>query len=250
MFLYKILLLLFLFKNVSSKRAIVGIPVPGRVVPSLSIFELFLNSCSTKESVSASIDLLKKILKDPEADTHMESYYKNLFHAIGDIDIPRLMGKWHIVVDTPSVHSEQCSIAHLEMIEKAEYTATFSITQYSKTFESNTIYNGFGQQYGPDPGQLLFNFNHPSDYCPYLLIRLGPTNKEGLHDYMVLSQPLKSPTMVFARNPQEFDQKYAKELYTFLKNYKFLNPDVVKDSPLSFVNSTQCQSFHEYYYTL
>ncbi|GMT20337.1 hypothetical protein PFISCL1PPCAC_28844, partial [Pristionchus fissidentatus] len=140
-----------------------------------------------------------------------------------------------------------CAVSYLNLLTKTPYTATFSVVQYSKKGENTVVNEGFGRMVGPDPGELLITTGHPNDECPYLPIRLGSLKSSGDFDYIILSQPLKFPTMVLARDPIKFEQKYKKEVYDFVERFGFLSPVSAINSRLHFVNNTECYNFRRSY---
>ncbi|VDN37306.1 unnamed protein product [Gongylonema pulchrum] len=110
-------------------------------------------------------------------------------------------------------HAERSPRAvRFELLDKTPYTATFTVRQYSQTSEKIQILEGYGRRLGPDPGELLINIGHPADPCPYSIVRSGPVNSDDLYDYVILTQPLKYPTIVLARDPFDFDTKYKQQV--------------------------------------
>uniref|UniRef100_A0A0K0DYA4 Lipocalin/cytosolic fatty-acid binding domain-containing protein n=1 Tax=Strongyloides stercoralis TaxID=6248 RepID=A0A0K0DYA4_STRER len=247
LYLHILLIILIFITKTTTKRAIIGIPVPGRTVPAYSIFNHYQNSCIEKGKNSVTLKNLDLILKHSDADALTERFYRNLFHAIGELDIEKLMGKWYVIIDTPSFHSEKCCVFDMKMIEKNEYTATFSIKEYCKDDVQDIIFGGDGQQFGPDPGQILFHFNHPNDVCPYFLIKLGELNKDNVHEYMILSQPMKAPTMVLAREPEKFIQKHGVEIGQFLDKRGFTHSSIIPNATLEVTNFDDCHNFYNYH---
>uniref|UniRef100_A0A0N4Z952 Lipocalin domain-containing protein n=1 Tax=Parastrongyloides trichosuri TaxID=131310 RepID=A0A0N4Z952_PARTI len=244
--IFFITLLLIRISSISAKRAIVGIPVPGRTVPAYNIFELYKNSCGKEAANSIVMKNLDIILKHSDAEALTERFYRNLFYAIGELDINKLMGKWYVIIDTPSVHNEKCGVINFEMIDKSNYISTFSIKKYSKLYNDDYVIGGYGEQFGPDPGQILFNFNHPNDSCPYILIKLAELNDDGEHEYMILSQPMKSPTIVLARNPSRFLESYGAEIGQFLEKQGFTNPQLIPNATLEVTKFSECSNFYNY----
>lgn len=65
---------------------------------------------------------------------------------------------------------------------------------------------------------------------------------------MVLTQALKHPTVVLARNPREFNERFETEVMDYLKRSDFMNPLSALNYPLQVVNTTSCSSARQLYY--
>lgn len=79
--------------------------------------------------------------------------------------------------------------------------------------------------------------------------KVGPVNSEtNQFEYIVLTQALKHPTVVLARNPRDFDKRFKTEVMDYLKRSDFLNPLSALNYPLQVVNTTSCMNAHQLYY--
>uniref|UniRef100_A0A915PIQ3 Lipocalin/cytosolic fatty-acid binding domain-containing protein n=1 Tax=Setaria digitata TaxID=48799 RepID=A0A915PIQ3_9BILA len=181
-----------------------------------------------------------------DSNDFASNLYNSLYMTAGDINITKLMGKWYTVVDTPSVHHEHCPIFYFELLDKTPYTATFTVRQYSRNTEKIKILEGYGRKVGPDPAELLINIGHPADPCPYSVVSSGPTNDSEQYDYIILTHPLKYPTIVLARDPVDFDTKYKEQVKRFLENQRFWNPSSPLKNTLFFLNTTDCFRTNQY----
>uniref|UniRef100_A0A915EPM1 Lipocalin domain-containing protein n=1 Tax=Ditylenchus dipsaci TaxID=166011 RepID=A0A915EPM1_9BILA len=222
-----------------------GIPVPGRRVPAMRSFELYMASCRPSFGREGFIlEQLQQMLQHVNAEQLAEKMQRHLYFAVDDLDVDKTMGKWFTVVDSPSVHSERCAVSYFKLLEKNRYSASFTTTQYATSHNDDTkVIHGSGRKNGPDPGSLLFLTGHPADPCPYFPVKSGPQNELGEYEYLVMTQALKQPTMVLARDPVRFEQKYKKEVEDYLNKYGYMNPA----SPLYFVNATTCLISNSYY---
>ncbi|KAK0425985.1 hypothetical protein QR680_009487 [Steinernema hermaphroditum] len=229
-----------------------GIPVPGRTVSAVSFFQMYGASCAPSTKRSYTLDQINGVLANIDAENIAAKLFRNLYFAIGDVEVERLMGKWYMVVDSPTVHSEQCSVSYYSLVDNDVYTATFSTRQYSLAGNSTVNYNGYGIKIGPDPGQVLINTGHPADPCPYFPIRLGSVDERGQYSYMILTQPLKHPTVVLARDPLDFELSHRAEVEDFLSRYGFTKPLALLNvnTTVHFTNASACLDAYLFYKNL
>lgn len=68
-----------------------------------------------------------------------------------------------------------------------------------------------------------------------------------MYEYLILTQALKHPTMVLARDPVEFDTKYSSEVRNYLDSFGYINPLNSSNKPLYFINNTNCLITNNYY---
>ncbi|TKR92803.1 hypothetical protein L596_007382 [Steinernema carpocapsae] len=226
-----------------------GIPVPGRTVSAVSYFQMYGASCAPSNKRSSTLDRIDEVLSNIDAENIAAKLFRNLYFAIGDVEIERLMGKWYTVVDSPTVHPERCTVSYFSLIDSDLYTAVFSTRQYSLFSDNTVTFNGYGRKIGPDPGQVLINTGHPADPCPYFPIRLGNPNEKGEYSYMIITQPLKHPTMVLVRDPLEFELNYRAEVEDFLDRYGFTKPLALLhvNVALQFQNASSCLGVDLFY---
>ena len=79
--------------------------MPGRRVPAMRSFELFLNLCRSSPALeklakvngSNSFSLNSKVIRNVNADQVADKTQRNLYFAVDDINVDALMGKWHSV---------------------------------------------------------------------------------------------------------------------------------------------------------
>ncbi|KJH49583.1 hypothetical protein DICVIV_04315 [Dictyocaulus viviparus] len=224
-----------------------GIPVPGRSVPVLRLFENYSASCRPKIRGDFGMDQLAQILNSLDAEEVAKKIYSQLFFSMGDVQLEKLMGKWYTVVDTAAVHPEECAVHYFELLLQTKFTGTFSSLLYASLKGETVTYQGFGRMVGPDPGEVFYTTGYPSDPCPYFPVKMGGLNSHGEYEYMILSQPLKYPTFVLARNMHQFEYKYKSEVYSFLEKHGFLSPIASLNTRLRFENATTCTQINRYY---
>ncbi|KAF7635842.1 hypothetical protein Mgra_00004752 [Meloidogyne graminicola] len=105
----KIKIILFIFviifflqnKEILSINYFGGIPVPGRSIPAIRSFELFLNLCRS----SPTLDKLNKAINP---DQVAEKLQRNLYVAVDDLDVEKMMGKWYTMIYDPIVEQDNC----------------------------------------------------------------------------------------------------------------------------------------------
>ncbi|KAJ1371878.1 hypothetical protein KIN20_033911 [Parelaphostrongylus tenuis] len=160
-------LLLLLFTDLFMANSYPGgIPIPGRTVPVLRLFENYAASCRPKSRRDFGMDQLAQILSSLNAEEVAQKVYSQLFHSMGDVQLGKLMGKWYTVVDTPAVHPEECAIHYFELLMETNFTGTFSSLLYASNKGDPVTHQGFGRMVGPDPGEVFYTTGHPSDHCP------------------------------------------------------------------------------------
>ncbi|VDO18639.1 unnamed protein product [Heligmosomoides polygyrus] len=218
-----------------------GIPVPGRTVPILRLFEHYGASCRPKSRSDFRMDQLAEIMSSLNAEDVAKKVYSQLFHSMGDVQLEKLMGKWY------TVSEEQTRPFRVELLTSTEFTGTFSSLLYASHNGEVVTYQGFGRMTGPEPGEVLYTTGHQSDQCPYFPVKMGGLNSRGEYEYIIFSQPLKYPSMVLARDLSKFEQKYQQEVYKFLEKHGYLSPLSSLNTRLHFENSTSCIHSNRYY---
>lgn len=227
-----------------------GIPVPGRSIPALRFFELYLSTCRPNSGRETYLlDQLQQVIHNVDAEQIAEKMQRNLYFVVDDLDLDKLMGRWHTVVDSPSVHGERCVVTYYNLLEKDRYTGTFTTTQYSRRdVDDVKLIQGSGRKMGPDPGSVLILTGHPMDACPYFPVKTGPINNSNQYDYIILTQALKHPTMVLVRDQATFESKYKQEVKEYLDKFGYMSPIAALNTQLYFVNTTNCMSMPNQYF--
>ncbi|CAI2308909.1 unnamed protein product [Caenorhabditis sp. 36 PRJEB53466] len=248
------ILFIFLLFGVQFARSIgpvrpfkYALPSVGRDLPAMRTFENYAASCRPTSKKDFNMDQLASLLQSLQIDDVATKVYKSLFFAMADMQIEKFMGKWYTVVDSKEVHKEDCSIFHFKMVSKTPYTATFTSRQYALLGEDVITNEGYGSMNGPDAGSVLITTGHEGDQCPYFPVRLGGLNDEGDYAYMILSTPLKYPTMVLARDLSEFDSKWSKEVYEFVEKNGFMSPMAALNTRLHFTDVDVCRRVNKLY---
>ncbi|CAD5205906.1 unnamed protein product [Bursaphelenchus okinawaensis] len=248
---HAILLLFTWVCNVEAVKFYGGIPVPGRRVPALRYFEYYLDSCSKPNDKNNAFDELNMLLRRLGTEEIAEKTLNNMYFAVDDIDIKQLMGRWLTVVDSPFVHKQYCAVNYYKLNEESKYTANFVTQQTSRNSEQVVTYEGFGNKVGPDPGSVFIHTGNPADPCPFIPVKVGPVNKPyNQFEYVIMTTPLKTPTVVLARDATVFKKKYRPEVEDYLTRFNYMNPVSLLNQPLHFLNVSNCNTYQHFDYDL
>ncbi|CAJ0573518.1 unnamed protein product, partial [Mesorhabditis spiculigera] len=217
-----------------------AIEVPGAKVPIMRMFDNYAAHCKKEGERTLGMSSLAQIMHSLNAEALVTKMHDSLFSAIGDVEVRRLEGRWFSVVDTREVHAEECSTTEIEIIAQNVFTSTLSlITKVWNPGQTPTTNTGIGLQMGPEPGELLLSTGHSMDKCPYVVVKTFNANPGQPYDFIVLSQPLKYPTIVLARSTDLF-QEHKKQVYDFLEKNGYLSPMAALNTRLHFVNVSAC----------
>ncbi|CCD71929.1 Lipocalin domain-containing protein [Caenorhabditis elegans] len=223
------------------------LPVPGRNVPIMRLFENYAASCRPKSKKDFNVDQLANLLQSLQMDEVATKAYNSLFFSMADMQIEKFMGKWYTVVDSKEVHKEDCSIFYFDMVLQTPYTATFTSKQYGVINNDVVTNEGYGSMVGPEPGAVLITTGSERDQCPFFPVRIGGLSDEGEYQYMILSTPLKYPTMVLTRDLTLFETKWKREVYDFVEKNGFMSPMAALNTRLHFTDVDVCRKVNKLY---
>ncbi|KAF1769549.1 hypothetical protein GCK72_001366 [Caenorhabditis remanei] len=224
-----------------------SIPVPGRNVPIMRLFENYAASCRPTNKRDFNMDQLATLLQSFQMDEVATKQYNSIFFGMADMQIEKFMGKWYTVVDSKEVHKEDCSIFYFDMVLQTPYTATFTSKQYALVNNDVITNEGYGSMVGPEPGAVLITTGHERDQCPFFPVRIGGLNDDGEYQYMILSTPLKYPTMVLTRDLELFETKWKHEVYDFVEKNGFMSPMAALNTRLHFTDTDVCRKVNKLY---
>jgi hypothetical protein len=54
------------------------------------------------------------MLKGVDAEGIADKVYRDLYFMVDDLDVKYMMGKWFVVVDSPGLHFERCTVINCE----------------------------------------------------------------------------------------------------------------------------------------
>uniref|UniRef100_A0A0N4T718 PARP catalytic domain-containing protein n=1 Tax=Brugia pahangi TaxID=6280 RepID=A0A0N4T718_BRUPA len=107
---------------------------------------------------------------------------------------------------------------------------------------------GYGFKSG-DTGQfVLHNSNSPdSEPCNQLIslciwiIKKGPLNEYNQYDYVIVSNWVRFPVFVIARDPERFRSEHMQNVLQFLEDNNYINVMTKAFNMISPVDYSQCQ---------
>uniref|UniRef100_A0A914C622 Lipocalin domain-containing protein n=1 Tax=Acrobeloides nanus TaxID=290746 RepID=A0A914C622_9BILA len=172
---------------------------------------------------------------------------KNVFRAVHpaaeNVEVSRMMGRWFQVINSPHVIREACAVSHFGALTNNTYSATFTALKFYR--EGNP--NGpprYSLSYGfksGDTGQFLLHNSNSPDAEPFWIIKLGPLNEYNQYDYAVVSNWVRYPVFVIARDPERFTKLHMKSVLQFLEDNNYINVITKAFNMISPVDYSQCQ---------
>jgi lipocalin len=172
---------------------------------------------------------------------------KNVFRAVHpaaeNVDVSRMMGRWFQVINSPHVIREACTVSHFGALTNNTYSATFTILKFYREGNPNgppRFALGYGFKAG-DTGQFLLHSSNSPDAEPFWVIKLGPLNEDNQYDYAIVSNWVRYPVFVVARNPERFRQQHMKSVLQFLEDNNYINVMTKAFNLISPVDYSQCQ---------
>jgi len=172
---------------------------------------------------------------------------KNVFRAVHpaaeNVEVARMMGRWFQVINSPHVIREACTVSHFGALTNNTYSATFTILKFYREGNSNGPPR-FSLSYGfraGDTGQFSLHSSNSPDSEPFWVIKLGPLNEYNQYDYAVVSNWVRYPVFVIARDPERFRTKHMKTVLQFLEDNNYINVVTKAFNLISPVDYSQCQ---------
>jgi len=138
---------------------------------------------------------------------------------------------------------EACTVSHYGALTNNSYSATFTILKFYRegsTLGSPRFSLGYGFKAGENGTFVIHNSNNP-DSDPYWVIKVGPLNEYNQYDYVIISNWVKFPVLVQARDPERFQKQHMKGVLQFLEEHGYINLVTKALSMVSPVDYSQCQ---------
>ncbi|KAL7072091.1 hypothetical protein ACQ4LE_008978 [Meloidogyne hapla] len=221
--------------------------VPGvNTIPGLSNFNYIVGQL-VPQMIPPTNTLLGSSISRLLPKDATKNLAKNVFRAVHpaaeNVDVARMMGRWFQVITSPHVIREACTVSHFGALTNNTYSATFTILKFYREGNSNgppRFSLGYGFKAG-DTGQFLLHSSNSPDAEPFWVIKLGPLNEYNQYDYAVVSNWVRYPVFVIARDPERFHQSHMKQVLQFLEDNNYINVVTKAFNLISPVDYSQCQ---------
>ena len=206
--------------------------VPGvNTIPGLSNFNYIVGQL-VPQMIPPTNTLLGSSISRLLPKDATKNLAKNVFRAVHpaaeNVDVARMMGRWFQVrkalvnvpitppkvITSPHVIREACTVSHFGALTNNTYSATFTILKFYREGNSNgppRFSLGYGFKAG-DTGQFLLHSSNSPDAEPFWVIKLGPLNEYNQYDYAVVSNWVRYPVFVIARDPERFHRMHMKKV--------------------------------------
>uniref|UniRef100_A0A914HDH5 Lipocalin domain-containing protein n=2 Tax=Globodera TaxID=31242 RepID=A0A914HDH5_GLORO len=221
--------------------------VPGvNTIPGLSNFNYIIGQL-VPQMIPPTNTLLGSSISRLLPKDATKNLAKNVFRAVHpaaeNVDVARMMGRWFQVINSPHVIREACTVSHFGALTNNTYSATFTILKFYREGNSNgppRFSLGYGFKAG-DTGQFLLHSSNSPDAEPFWVIKLGPLNEYNQYDYAVVSNWVRYPVFVIARDPERFHRQHMKKVLQFLEDNNYINVMTKAFNLISPVDYSQCQ---------
>ncbi|KAL1284806.1 NAD-dependent histone deacetylase SIR2 [Trichinella pseudospiralis] len=250
-----------LFDGFSSGKlpGIAPIPVPGfpgpqevpqipgvNTIPGLDSFNYLVGQL-LPQSVLPMNHLLGGTLNRVFPKTAPKNLAQGIFQKIAPdaarLSVESMMGRWFQVITSPHVLREACAVSHFGALTNNTYSATFTILKFYR--EGNIdgpprFSLGYGFKIGENGTFNIHNSNSP-DTEPFTVVKVGPLNDHNQYDYAIVSNWVKFPVFVIARNPERFQRWYMREVLEYLEKEKYINFITKALNLIAPVDYAECQ---------
>jgi len=221
--------------------------IPGvNTIPGLDMWNYLVGSL-VPQSVPAANSLLGGSISRLLPQDSTKNIAKDVFKAIqpksADVDVDRMMGRWFQVINSPHVIREACTVSHFGALTNNTYSATFTILKFYREGNPNgppRFSLGYGFKSG-DTGQFTLHNSNSPDSEPFWVVKVGPLNQFNQYDYAVISNWVRFPVFVVARDPEQFQKFYLREVLQYLEENNYINVLTKAFNMISPVDYSQCQ---------
>uniref|UniRef100_A0A8R1XVQ9 Lipocalin domain-containing protein n=2 Tax=Onchocerca TaxID=6281 RepID=A0A8R1XVQ9_ONCVO len=221
--------------------------IPGvNTIPGLSNFN-YLISQLFPQMIPPTNTLLGSSISRLVPKGYAKNLAKDVFRAVHpaaeNVDVARMMGRWFQVINSPHVIREACTVSHFGALTNNTYSATFTILKFYREGNANgppRFSLGYGFKSG-DTGQFVLHSSNSPDSEPFWVIKKGPLNEYNQYDYVIVSNWVRFPVFVIARDPEQFRNKHMRNVLQFLEDNNYINVVTKAFNMISPVDYSQCQ---------
>jgi lipocalin len=221
--------------------------IPGvNTIPGLDMFNYLVGQLIPQAVPPANSLLggsLARLLPQDSAQNLAKDVFKALHPPAADIEVDRMMGRWFQVINSPHVIREACTVSHFGALTNNTYSATFTILKFYREGNPNgppRFSLGYGFKVG-DSGEFVIHNSNSADAEPFWVIKTGPLNEYNQYDYAIISNWVKFPVFVIARDPTRFQEKYMRDVLQFLEQNNYINLLTKAFNMIAPVDYSQCQ---------
>ncbi|KAK6110741.1 hypothetical protein QQG55_40910 [Brugia pahangi] len=221
--------------------------IPGvNTIPGLSNFN-YLISQLFPQMIPPTNTLLGSSISRLVPKGYAKNLAKDVFRAVHpaaeNVDVARMTGRWFQVINSPHVIREACTVSHFGALTNNTYSATFTILKFYREGNANgppRFSLGYGFKSG-DTGQFVLHNSNSPDSEPFWIIKKGPLNEYNQYDYVIVSNWVRFPVFVIARDPERFRSEHMQNVLQFLEDNNYINVMTKAFNMISPVDYSQCQ---------
>ncbi|KAI6177325.1 hypothetical protein M3Y97_00894400 [Aphelenchoides bicaudatus] len=225
--------------------------VPGvNTIPGLSNFNYIVGQLIPQMIPPTNTLLGSSISRLLPKDT-TKNLARNVFRAVHpaaeNVDVGRMMGRWFQVINSPHVIREACTVTHFGALTNNTYSATFTILKFFREGNPNgppRFSLGYGFKAG-DTGQFVLHSSNSPDSGAILDHQIGSFERTSTlikcNSIAVVSNWVRYPVFVIARDPERFQRLHMKSVLQFLEDNNYINVMTKAFSLISPVDYSSCQ---------
>jgi len=221
--------------------------IPGvNTIPGLDMFNYLVGQLIPQSVPSANSLLggsITRIFPQDSTKNIAKDVFKALHPPVAGVEVDRMMGRWFQVINSPHVIREACTVSHFGALTNNTYSATFTILKFYREGNPNgppRFSLGYGFKVG-DSGQFVLHNSNSPDSEPFWVIKTGPLNEYGQYDYAIVSNWVRFPVFVVARDPEKFQRAYMRDVLQYLENNNYINVLTKAFNMIAPVDYSQCQ---------
>ncbi|CAH1786651.1 unnamed protein product [Owenia fusiformis] len=154
---------------------------------------------------------------------HLDDIFGKPPATVDRVEIPKYLGRWYQVYYNSNLRN---SFLRNAVCITADYGAinatTISVLNSNRIMTPNGPLDqiaGFGYKTDTE-GQLLVELSGVPLPAPYWILKLGPV-LNGQYQYSIVSDPIRFTLFVLARDPQDFAERYDREVLSYLEGEQF-----------------------------